>query len=66
MKLMIFLRKLRRFYSRFDANIRLQKIKGLTQQYLFRERVQTVVFLEFLAHFIRRKYCSARPPRRIR
>ena len=40
-----------RFWSRFDDNILLQKIKGLAQQDLFRQAVHSVVFFEFLAHF---------------
>ena len=52
-----------RFRDRFDANIRLQEIKGLTQQDLFREPIYAVVFLEFLAHFFHRKRCSAPPAR---
>src|SRR5436190_11948560 len=40
-----------RFWSRFDDNIFLQKIKRLAQQNLFGQAVYAVVFFEFLAHF---------------
>ena len=38
-------------YRRFDANIRLKKINGLTEQNLFHQAVYSVMFVDFFAHF---------------
>src|SRR5438876_622926 len=35
-----------------DANIRLEEIKSLAEQNLFRERVKSIVFFQFLPHLI--------------
>src|SRR5438045_4411245 len=37
-----------------NANIRLKKINGLTQQNLFHQAVYSVVFVDFFAHFFDR------------
>ena len=39
---------------RFDVNIRLKKINGLTQQDLFHQAIYSLAFVDFFAHFFHR------------